>query len=114
MSIDQNQQRELSNINYPNVNVNYFDTSNTNYKEVAHEGSYLLDSTSRKEVAREGFYLLDSTFKKNSTSIMDVLNKSRIKCREYYNDNCIELVGIYEEINFINTLCKKRPQQNRT
>ncbi|CAG8830791.1 8464_t:CDS:1, partial [Racocetra persica] len=33
--------------------------------------------------------------------IVDMLNKNGIKCRAYYTDNCIVLVGKYEDMNFI-------------
>ncbi|CAG8468602.1 17560_t:CDS:2 [Racocetra persica] len=90
---------DTSNINYSDIsNENYSDVSNMNfneeYKEVAREGSYLLNS-----------YLGRKSPVKSSISedfeIVDVLNKNGIKYRAYYTDNRIVLVGKYEDMNFI-------------
>ncbi|CAG8468232.1 19225_t:CDS:2 [Racocetra persica] len=98
---------DISNINYSDIsNMKYPDISNANYSNISNINSKKNISpacTFLQEVAREGFYLLDSASRKylGGLNIVDVLNKNGIKCRAYYINNRIMLVGKYEDINFI-------------
>ncbi|CAG8843412.1 20232_t:CDS:2, partial [Racocetra persica] len=92
----------------------YSDTSNMNYSDISDENysdvSNMNFNEEYKEVAREGFYLLNSYLGRKSPvkssisedfEIVDVLNKNGIKCKAYYTDNYIVLVGKHEDMNFI-------------